>query len=81
MPGLVGCVSHQFLNRDLLRVMSGPMLHRTDYQVHEHVDENFIAAVIDLASDQETGFIRSGDGRYALLFFGAFYESWAFSKS
>lgn len=80
MPGLLGCVSRQSLDRGLLRAMAKPMLHRADYQVHEHADEHFISAAINLASDRQSGFIKSPDDRYAIVFFGSLYESWAGSK-
>ena len=80
MPGLVGCVSGQTLDHRLLKAMVKPMLHRPDYQVREHAEDHFMSSAIDLASDGQNGFIQSKDGRYALILFGAIYESWASSK-
>lgn len=76
MPGLVGGVGSPFSNRDSLRAMAKPMLHRSDYQVYEHMQGHFSAAAIDLSTDGQNGSARSEDGRYTLIFFGALYESW-----
>ena len=55
MPGLVGCVSNNFLDTELLSAMVKPMLHRSTYRVHPHTEEKCIMAAVDLEQEHGLG--------------------------